>query len=149
MRPTGSPFESVRSSAHASADGASFIGHENMSPQPVVKLSGSWKKMAYRVTRSLPHRTQTHKFCEKKRKKLLGARGVNRCCSFAENCGKFVHLAPIPECPYFPDVKSRKKSGIHCMKVIIYVLSSGGTSQPKRISIAISKTIILMLFFHG
>lgn len=56
MRPTGSPFESGRSSAHASAGGASFIGRENMSPQPVVKLSGSWRKMAYQVPRSLPHR---------------------------------------------------------------------------------------------
>lgn len=41
----------------------------------------------------------------------------------AENCGRFVHLAPVPECPYFPDVESEKK--ILCtnlMKVIIYGL---------------------------
>lgn len=99
MHPTGSPFESARSSAHASADGASFIGHENMSPQPVVKLSGSWRKMAYRVPRSLPHRPIFEREGFFKKKKAFRSAWTHQMLLTAENCGRFVHLAPVLKRP--------------------------------------------------
>lgn len=64
----------------------------------------------------------------------------------AENCGRFGHLAPVPECPYFPDVGK----AIRCThSVRSSFMGFDPEAQNKRISIAISKTILRMLFVHG
>lgn len=69
-----------------------FIGPENASPQPGVKLSGSWTKMAYQVTLSL-HIIDTHTLYSGGDKRAFGS-----ICACADTLGRFSHRCRLTRC---------------------------------------------------